>query len=75
MMESHKQELLFFTDDKNIIGAPEDFDIEIKTVRISNGAGFIVAETSNIMVMPGLPKVPAAQNMDIDNDGKIVGLF
>lgn len=64
-----------FTDDKNIIGAPEDFDIEIKTVRISNGAGFIVAETSNIMVMPGLPKVPAAQNMDIDNDGKIVGLF
>lgn len=64
-----------FTDYKNIIGAPEDFDIEIKTVRISNGAGFIVAETSNIMVMPGLPKVPAAQNMDIDNDGKIVGLF
>ena len=64
-----------FTDGKNIIGAPEDFDIEIKTVRISNGAGFIVAETSNIMVMPGLPKVPAAQNMDIDNDGKIVGLF
>lgn len=64
-----------FTDDKKIIGAPEDFDIEIKTVRISNGAGFIVAETSNIMVMPGLPKVPAAQNMDIDNDGKIVGLF
>lgn len=64
-----------FTDDKNIMGAPTDFDIEIKTVRVSNGAGFIVVETSNIMIMPGLPKVPAAENMDITNDGKITGLF
>ena len=64
-----------FTDNKNVIGAPRDFDIEIKTVRISNGAGFIVVETSNIMIMPGLPKVPAAENMDIDDKGNIVGLF
>ncbi|WP_308533632.1 formate--tetrahydrofolate ligase [uncultured Peptoniphilus sp.] len=64
-----------FTDDKNIVGAPTDFDIEIKTVRVSNGAGFIVVETSNIMIMPGLPKKPAAENMDIDKNGKITGLF
>lgn len=64
-----------FTDDKNIVGAPTDFDIEIQDVRVSAGAGFIVVQTSNIMVMPGLPKVPAANKMDIDNDGVITGLF
>ncbi|MGF0095275.1 formate--tetrahydrofolate ligase [Peptoniphilus sp. SGI.035] len=64
-----------FTDDKNIMGAPTDFDIEIQDVRVSAGAGFIVVQTSNIMVMPGLPKVPAANKMDIDNDGVITGLF
>ncbi|MBU5669203.1 formate--tetrahydrofolate ligase [Peptoniphilus sp. MSJ-1] len=64
-----------FTDDKNVMGAPTDFDIEIQDVRVSAGAGFIVVQTSNIMVMPGLPKVPAANKMDIDNDGTITGLF
>lgn len=64
-----------FTDDPKVMGAPSDFDIEIQDVRVSAGAGFIVVQTSNIMVMPGLPKVPAANKMDIDNDGVITGLF
>lgn len=64
-----------FSDDKNAVGAPTGFDIEIKDIRVSAGAGFIVCETSNIMVMPGLPKVPAADNMDVDNNGKMTGLF
>lgn len=64
-----------FTDDQKVMGAPTDFDIEIQDVRVSAGAGFIVVQTSNIMVMPGLPKVPAANKMDIDNDGVITGLF
>ena len=64
-----------FTDDQKIMGAPTDFDIEIQDVRVSAGAGFIVVQTSNIMVMPGLPKVPAANKMDIDNNGVITGLF
>ncbi|MGI5950030.1 formate--tetrahydrofolate ligase [Peptoniphilus sp.] len=64
-----------FTDDQKVMGAPTDFDIEIQEVRVSAGAGFIVVQTSNIMVMPGLPKVPAANKMDIDNDGVITGLF
>lgn len=64
-----------FTDDPKVMGAPSDFDIEIQEVRVSAGAGFIVVQTSNIMVMPGLPKVPAANKMDIDNDGVITGLF
>lgn len=64
-----------FTDDQKVMGAPSDFDIEIQDVRVSAGAGFIVVQTSNIMVMPGLPKVPAANKMDIENDGTITGLF
>lgn len=64
-----------FSDDKNAVGAPEGFEIAIKDIRVSAGAGFIVCETSNIMVMPGLPKVPAADNMDVDNNGKMTGLF
>lgn len=64
-----------FTDDQKVMGAPTDFDIEIQDVRVSAGAGFIVVQTSNIMVMPGLPKVPAANKMDIDNNGVITGLF
>lgn len=64
-----------FSDDKNAVGAPTDFEITIKDIRVSAGAGFIVCETSNIMVMPGLPKVPAADHMDVDNNGKMFGLF
>ena len=64
-----------FTDNPNIMGAPSGFVITIKDVRVSAGAGFIVCQTSNIMVMPGLPKVPSASNMDIDENGVITGLF
>ena len=64
-----------FTDDPNVMGAPTGFKISIKDVRVSAGAGFIVCQTSNIMVMPGLPKVPAAEKMDIDENGVITGLF
>lgn len=64
-----------FTDDPNVMGAPTGFKITIKDVRVSAGAGFIVCQTSNIMVMPGLPKVPAAEKMDIDENGVITGLF
>ncbi|EJU20030.1 formate--tetrahydrofolate ligase [Peptoanaerobacter stomatis] len=64
-----------FTDDPSVMGAPTGFKITIKDVRVSAGAGFIVCQTSNIMVMPGLPKVPAAEKMDIDENGVITGLF
>lgn len=63
-----------FTDDATKLGAPEDFTIHIRDMRLSNGAGFIVALTGSIMTMPGLPKVPAANGMDIDSQGKITGL-
>lgn len=64
-----------FSDDKNAIGAPEGFEITVQNVRVSNGAGFVVCETGNIMVMPGLPKVPAAEKMDVDELGNMKGLF
>lgn len=64
-----------FSDDKTKLGAPEGFDISIKNVRVSAGAGFIVALTGDIMTMPGLPKQPAAENIDIDYKGIITGLF
>ena len=64
-----------FSDDAKAVNAPEGFEITVQTVRVSAGAGFIVCETGNIMVMPGLPKVPAANNMDIDADGNMKGLF
>ena len=63
------------SDDPSLLGRPEGFDITVKEVRVSNGAGFIVVLTGDIMTMPGLPKVPAANKMDIDKNGKIVGLF
>ncbi len=63
------------SDNPALLGAPKGFKINVQDVRVSNGAGFIVCQTSNIMVMPGLPKHPAALNMDIDNSGKITGLF
>lgn len=64
-----------FSDDQNILGAPEGFDITIRELVPKLGAGFIVALTGDIMTMPGLPKKPAALNMDVDNAGHISGLF
>lgn len=63
------------SDDASKLGRPEGFRITVKELRISAGAGFIVALTGNILTMPGLPKKPAAENMDIDVNGKITGLF
>ena len=63
------------SDNPALLGRPENFEITVSKVRVSNGAGFIVVETGDIMVMPGLPKMPAANNIDIDSDGKITGLF
>ncbi len=64
-----------FSDDALKLGAPNDFEITVRQVKISAGAGFVVALTGNIMTMPGLPKVPAAEKIDVDENGKIVGLF
>lgn len=64
-----------FTDDASKLGAPRDFTINIRELRVSAGAGFIVALTGDIMTMPGLPPVPAAEQIDILDDGTIIGLF
>ena len=64
-----------FSDDPTKLGAPENFDVTIKNVKISAGAGFIVVLTGDILTMQGLPKVPAAEKIDVDENGKIVGLF
>ena len=64
-----------FSDDQKLLGAPEGFTVTVRNLKISAGAGFIVALTGDIMTMPGLPKVPAAENIDVTDDGKIVGLF
>lgn len=64
-----------FSDDPAKLGAPEDFDVTVKNVKVSAGAGFIVVLTGDIMTMPGLPKKPAAENIDVDENGKITGLF
>lgn len=63
------------SDDPSLLGRPSGFNITIREVNVSSGAGFIVALTGAVMTMPGLPKVPAANNMDIDRNGTIVGLF
>ncbi len=63
------------SDNPKLIGAPKGFEVKVNEVKLSNGAGFIVCLTGDIMTMPGLPKVPAANNMDIDEDGNILGLF
>ena len=63
------------TDDQNKLGAPTDFEITVRNLKVSAGAGFIVALTGEIMTMPGLPKVPAAERIDVDENGKITGLF
>ena len=64
-----------FTDDQTKLGAPENFKIIVREVRVSAGAGFVVCLTGSIMTMPGLPKVPAAEHIDVLDDGRIVGLF
>lgn len=64
-----------FTDDPAKLGAPEGFTVSVKNVKVSAGAGFVVVLTGEIMTMPGLPKVPAAENIDVDENGKITGLF
>ncbi len=64
-----------FSDDMTKLGAPEDFTVTVRQLKISAGAGFIVALTGDIMTMPGLPKAPAALKIDVDENGKITGLF
>ena len=66
---------LSLTDDPKVLGRPKEFTIHVNDLSISNGAGFVVAYTGSIMVMPGLPKVPAACKMGIDDKGETFGLF
>ncbi len=63
------------SDDPTLLGRPEGFKITIKDLRLSNGAGFVVAYAGDIMIMPGLPKIPAANKIDVDNNGVVSGLF
>ena len=63
------------SDNPALLGAPKDFEITVRNVSLSNGAGFTVVYTGDIMTMPGLPKAPAAHNIDVNSDGKITGLF
>lgn len=63
------------SDDPTLLGAPKDFEITVRNVSLSNGAGFVVVYTGEIMTMPGLPKAPAAHNINVDQNGKIAGLF
>ena len=64
-----------FSDDASLLGAPKGFTISVRNLKVSAGAGFIVALTGDIMTMPGLPKSPAAERIDVDDNGKITGLF
>ena len=64
-----------FSDDPALLGAPKDFRITVRNLKVSAGAGFIVALTGDIMTMPGLPKLPAAEKIDVDANGRITGLF
>ena len=64
-----------FSDDPALLGAPKGFTVTVRNVKVSAGAGFLVALTGDIMTMPGLPKVPAAEKIDVDEDGRITGLF
>ena len=64
-----------FSDDPKLLGAPEGFTVTVRNLKVSAGAGFIVALTGDIMTMPGLPKVPAAERIDVDENGVITGLF
>ena len=64
-----------FSDNAKLLGAPEGFTVTVRNLRVSAGAGFVVALTGEIMTMPGLPKVPAAEHIDVNEDGVISGLF
>ena len=64
-----------FSDDAAKRGAPEAFTVTVREIRVSAGAGFLVALTGNIMTMPGLPKSPAAERIDVDENGVITGMF
>ena len=64
-----------FSDDASLLGAPEDFAVTVRNVKVSAGAGFLVALTGDILTMPGLPKVSSAEKIDVDENGKISGLF
>ena len=64
-----------FSDNAALLGAPRGFKVQVRNLKVSAGAGFIVALTGEIMTMPGLPKVPAAEKIDVDSTGKITGLF
>ena len=64
-----------FSDDAALLGAPSGFTVTVRQIRVSAGAGFLVALTGDIMTLPGLPKVPSAEKIDVDADGKISGLF
>ena len=64
-----------FSDDPTKLGAPDGFTVTVKNVKVSAGAGFVVVLTGDIMTMPGLPKVPAAEMIDVDDTGRITGLF
>ena len=64
-----------FSDDPALLGAPDGFMVNVRELKVNAGAGFVVALTGNIMTMPGLPKVPAAEKIDVDENGVISGLF
>ena len=64
-----------FSDDTALLGAPRGFRITVRNLKVAAGAGFLVALTGDIMTMPGLPKMPAAENIDVDENGRITGLF
>jgi formate--tetrahydrofolate ligase len=64
-----------FSDDPKLLGAPQGFTLTVTDLKVCAGAGFIVCYTGDIMTMPGLPKVPSAEKIDVDSDGKITGLF
>jgi formate--tetrahydrofolate ligase len=64
-----------FSDNPALLGAPRDFKVTVKNLKVSAGAGFIVVLPGDVMTMPGLPKVPAAERIDVDENGKISGLF
>jgi formate--tetrahydrofolate ligase len=64
-----------FSDDATLLGAPKGYTLQVQDVRLSAGAGFVVLICGKIMTMPGLPKIPAANNITVDNDGRMVGIF